>query len=118
MDNQNETQVTVTDNEEVKNEEVKQDDTASTGTPDLSKMSEADKRAFFAEELKNSAIENQFGKTETIVVNEGTKYQYHMILAFPGTAIASQIEDDATTDATGNVDFTKLMKGAVDNGVI
>ena len=118
MDNQNETQVTVTDNEEVKNEEVKQDDTASTGTPDLSKMSEADKRAFFAEELKNSAIENQFGKTETIVVNEGTKYQYHMILAFPGTAIASQIEDDATTDATGNVDFTRLMQGAVDNGVI
>ena len=81
-------------------------------------MSEADKRAFFAEELKNSAIENQFGKTETIVVNEGTKYQYHMILAFPGTAIASQIEDDATTDATGNVDFTQLMQGAVDNGVI
>ena len=35
MDNQNETQVTVTDNEEVKNEEVKQDDTASTGTPDI-----------------------------------------------------------------------------------
>ena len=41
-----------------------------------------------------------------------------MILAFPGTAIASQIEDDATTDATGNVDFTQLMQGAVDNGVI
>ena len=115
MDNQNETQVTVTNNEEVKNEEVKQDDTASTGTPDLSKMSEADKRAFFAVELQNSAIENQFGKTETIVVNEGTKYQYHMILAFPGTAIASQIEDDATTDATG---ITKLMQSAIDNGVI
>ena len=118
MDNQNETEVTVTNNEDVKDKEAKQDDTASTGTPDISKMSEADKRAFFAEELQNSAIENQFGKTKTIVVNEGTKYQYQMILAFPGTAIASQIEDDATTDATGSVDFTQLMQGAVDNGVI
>ena len=118
MDNQNETEVTVTNNEDVKDKEAKQDDNASTGTPDISKMSEADKRAFFAEELQNSAIENQFGKTKTIVVNEGTKYQYHMILAFPGTAIASQIEDDATTDATGSVDFTQLMQGAVDNGVI
>lgn len=118
MDNQNETEVTVTNNEDVKDEEVKQDDTASTGTPDISKMSEADKRAFFAKELQGATIPNQFGKTETIVVNEGTKYQYHMILAFPGTAIASQIEDEATTDATGNVDFTQLMQGAVDNGVI
>ena len=118
MNNQNETEVTVTNNEDVKDEEVKQDDTASTGTPDISKMSEADKRAFFAEELKNSAIENQFGKTETIVVNEGTKFQYHMILAFPGTAIASQIEDKATNNTTGGIDFTQLMQGAVDNGVI
>lgn len=119
MDNQNntqeETQVTVDDN--TKAEEVK-DTTASTGTPDLTQMSEADKRAFFAQELQKSAISSQLGKTDVIVVNEGTPFQYHMILVFPGTAIASQIEDSATVDTSGTVDFTQLMQGAIDNGVI
>lgn len=67
-------------------------------------------------QLKDSAIVNQKGISKDVVINEGTEHEYTLTMQFPGVAVASSIEDDATR-ADGSIRFTDLMQGAVDNGV-
>lgn len=84
--------------------------------PQAPQMSTADKLAARNKQYKTSEITNQRGITKDITVNEGTDKEYTLTLRYPGIAVASQIEDDAS-NANGSIRFSDLMQGAVDNDV-
>lgn len=112
MDNQN---VETTQNDQtIENTTVETTDTKQDVKPEETM---ADKIARQNKQYETSAIKNQMGITKEVVINEGTKYEYTLTLQFPGVAVASDIEDDATkTD--GNIRFSTLMREALENDVI
>lgn len=61
---------------------------------------------------EDSEIESIMGKTTTVTIAEDSEHPYTLTLRFPGTARASQIEDDASNQY-GNINFTALMEQAI-----
>lgn len=112
MDNQN---VETTQNDQtIENTTVETTDAKQDVKPEETM---ADKIARQNKQYETSAIKNQMGITKDVTINEGTKHEYTLTLQFPGVAVASDIEDDATK-ADGNIRFSTLMREALENDVI
>lgn len=124
----------MTNDENVKNinetnEDVKQENSAdavdaketeSTDMPNLDPHESGDvlKLNNWLEELADkSSVKSQVFCYKTILVNEGKPTMWGMRLHFPGTFQASQLETDSL-DENANINFKKLMQGAIRAGVI
>lgn len=69
------------------------------------------------EAAEASTMKSMFGMTETVTIAENSKHPYSITMRYPGTAIASQIEDDATNRYNG-VNMTELMEQAIKHVII
>lgn len=104
---------TETQNTQVENTQVENNPVEATEVQPV-QLNPAEKLAARKKQYQTSEITNQYGITKDITVNEGTDKEYTLTVQYPGIAIASQIEDDAT-NTNGSIRFSNLMQGAVDN---
>lgn len=69
------------------------------------------------EAAANSTIASTFGATETFTIAADTDHSYSVTLRFPGTAIAAQIEDDASNQYDG-INSRVLMEAAIKHVIV
>ena len=107
-------------NQETSADAADAEETESTDMPNLDPHESADvlKLNNWLEELADkSSVKSQVFCYKTILVNQGKPSMWGMRLHFPGTFEASEIETNAL-DENANINFKKLMQGALKANVI
>lgn len=76
-----------------------------------------DKQVKQAKAIENASIGNMMGKTEDIVIAEGTDHEYTLTLQFPGVARAMEIEDIAA-NRYGGIAYEIFMEEAIKDVIV
>lgn len=70
-----------------------------------------------AKQLEASKIAPTKGRTKTVVIGEGTDYEYSVVMQFPGVVRASAIRDDAM-NPYGNINRTVFAQELIDDIIV